>query len=124
MKIKELIKRLQKHPNQETDINIYLNVINTDFDECDEEAELEIFNEDCFNEDSLDIIVYPKTLKDDADIEYSIQDFLEVNDEINININLTKGILVTDKSGGVLREIDTTRDLTEFDVSRKLRKML
>ena len=134
MKILELVARLQAHPNQEADINFYLNVVNGDLEEYDEEATLEIFNEDAFYEDFIDIHIAPKIIKDKTDIENSIHLFLaedEYNlDVIKIEIDVNNGIYILSETDGVLRECEfsnphsMSREERVKDTVLKLRKML
>lgn len=132
MKIKELVQRLEAHPNQDAEINLSLNVINTDLEAFDEEAELDIISEDAFYDDFVDIIITPKVLKHDADIENSIQDFLQEEDKIFIEVSVKDGIFITDKKRGLLRETEFNKDFISKkskdevinEIVLKLRKML
>jgi hypothetical protein len=133
MKISELIVRLQAHPNQEAEINLFTNVINTDEESFDEEAELNIISEDSFYDDFVDIIITPKIIKDEADIENNIHRFLR-NDfsNLTIEIDVNDGIFITDKDGGILRETEFSNDWIDGkdeeeiinEIVLKLRKML
>lgn len=133
MKISELVARLQAHPNQDAEINLKLNVINSDVEEFDEEAVLDIISEDAFYEDFIDIIITPKVIKDEADVENNIHTFLQ-NDfsNITIEIDVENGIYILDKEGGVLREIEYSEKWLEThsqeevinEISLKLRKVL
>lgn len=126
-----MVTLLLSHPNQEAEINLKLNVINTDCSEFDEDAKLEVLRADDFNNDEIEIIVYPVKIKDDADVENSIQDFLnDVDDgEINIHIDIKNGIYIEDSDGGILRETEFKKgfmykDCIINEIILKLRKML
>lgn len=133
MKIAELVARLQAHPNQEAEINFFTNVINTDLEEFDEEAEVNIFNEDAFYEDFVEIYVTPKVTKDEADIENNIHTFLSEDfSNITIEIDVNAGIFILDNEGQTLRETEFSEKWLENhsqeeiikEISLKLRKML
>lgn len=133
MKISELVARLQAHPNQEAEINFFTNVINTDLEQFDEEAEVNIFSEDAFYEDFVEIYVTPKIVKDEADIKNNIHTFLSEDfSNITIEIDVENGIYVLDENGKVLREIEYSKDWLENnareeivnEISLKLRKIL
>jgi len=133
MKISELVARLQAHPNQEAEINLFVNVINTDEESFDEEAELDIISEDAFYNDFVDIVITPKIIKDEADIENNINSFL-TNDfsNLTIEIDVNNGIFIFDEDGELLREAEfsdewiKSKDENEIinEIVLKLRKML
>ncbi len=130
--IEKLISELQKHPNPKAVINLTLNVINEDLEEYDEQANLEIISQDVPYEDFVDIIVTPKLIKDNADLDNSIHLFLSDSEEdkLKIEIDLNDGIYIFDERGGVLRECEflnpkrLTREEKIQETVLKLRKML
>ena len=133
MTIKDLIKKLESHPNKEADINAYINVINGDEENYDEKADIEIISLDAPYDNVLDMIIIPTVFKDEADVNSSIQNFLsEYNqNKITIEIDIESGIFIKDKDGGILRECELSEQMKDKNrVSRittillKLRKML
>ena len=128
MEIIELIEKLQKHPNQNAEIVFKTNVIDLDEEKFDEESKIEIFNEDSFYEDFIEIICYPKVFKDEADLENNIHTFLENNSNIKIEINREEGIFILDDNNAVLREIEFSNKQSKEDsinlICLKLRKLL
>jgi hypothetical protein len=59
MKIHELIKILESHPNPEAEINIIGNVVNEEDNEEDFDCNFEVLRTDDFYEDFIEIFVMP-----------------------------------------------------------------
>lgn len=62
MTIKELIEALSKHPNQEAEVKVISNTsVNAEDDEMDTYLEnVEVWNEDDFNNDYVELFCYNK----------------------------------------------------------------
>ena len=60
MKIKELIKILESHPNPEAEVNLIGNVINSEDSDEDFDCDFEVQHTDDFYQDFIEILVMPK----------------------------------------------------------------
>lgn len=59
MQIKELVKILSAHPNQEAQVVVNINTTNIDDEQDDIRADLIVFNQDEFYNDFIELLVTP-----------------------------------------------------------------
>lgn len=59
MQIKELVKILSAHPNQEAQVVVNINTTNIDDEQDDIRADLIVFNQDEFYNDFIELLVVP-----------------------------------------------------------------
>jgi len=125
MKLRELIDRLNKHPNKEAEVIIKGNLTNVDIIEYDVNVILDIYNEDDFNDKFIELIVYNKRLP--IDFDNSIDGIFHTNDRLSIYLDSKFGILIADENGNTAREIDLKLNNTitnKVEIIKKLQQIL
>lgn len=116
MKIKELIAQLEKHPNQDAQVLVKTNFINSDEEVYDIPSQLNVLDLDAPYQDFLDIVILPDLNKSNFDIEDNIRSFLSKDDygydKLSIEIDPNFGIFLYGIMRGQKRELQ--REI-EFD---------
>lgn len=105
MKIKDIIKELQKYPNQEAEINFVSNLIDVDNEAFDvENCSVDFFQQDVDNVDYYDVYIF----KENKSTEPTIHELLDDNKKLNIQLDAQDNyanIVITNENKDVLREI-------------------
>lgn len=109
MTVKELIKHLEKYPNQEAEVNFIANLVDADNDAFDKEKlDVEFMQQDIEDCPIYDIVVFDRLLQKEKKQENSLHSLLDDNGIINIKLDsfsYHSNIVVTDNDNNVLREI-------------------
>ena len=108
MKIKELIILLEKHPNKNADVMINMNVINPDDDQYDIVSDIEIFRQDDFYEDHIELLIFPKNENKNLDDDELLEkDGWEVTSEYPLHIKQpeTGSIATLNAAEAVINEL-------------------
>jgi len=125
MKLQELIDRLNKHPNKEAEVILKANLTNVDIIEYDVNVILDIYNEDEFHNDFIELLIYNKRLP--IDVDNSIDAIFHTNDKLAIYLDSNYGIIIADGHGNTAREIDLKLSNTitnKTEIIKKLQQIL
>ena len=123
MSIKELIKELQKYPNQDAEVNFVVNMVNSDDDTFDvENCDISFFQQDVDDAMSYDLFIHLDSeteAKRSKCREDSIRNLLEEHRRLTIELDTDalhkNNIVILNENEDVLREIEVGGRHYQYD---------